>query len=73
MLFLSTLLLSDKKLTYQVSVLKNQKAPLQHNIRTKPFKSAMQNIVSSIDLISFKKGFPYFSVNNCCQPAKDNK
>ena len=73
MLFLLTLLLSGKKLTYQVSVLKSQKAPIQHNIRTKPFRSAMQNIVSSINMISFQKEFPYFSVNKPCQSAKNNK
>ena len=30
----------------------------------------MQNIVSSIKMISFKKGFPYFSLNKWCNSEK---
>ena len=33
----------------------------------------MQNIVSSIKMISFQKEFPYFSVNKPCQSAKNNR
>ena len=31
----------------------------------------MQNIVSSIKMISFKKGFPYFSLNKWCNSEKN--